>query len=104
MPEATPACLESHVGSGVKGSAQDPNNGMTASLPLGSTHGLQIFVVWPGGGFSWDQTALGNRVSRPTSAQPWECVYMCVHTPTYTRASVEVSKLQTKVFYRGVLK
>lgn len=26
-----------------------PHNGKTASLPLGSTHGLQIFVVWPVG-------------------------------------------------------
>ena len=62
------------------------------------------FCSLASGGFSWDQTALGNRVSRPTRTQPWECVYMCVHTPTYTHASVEVSKLQTKVFYRGVLR
>lgn len=62
------------------------------------------FCSLASGGFSWDQTALGNRISRPTRAQPWERVYVCVYMPSYTHASVEVSKLQTKVFYRGALK
>lgn len=36
-------------------------------------------------------------MSRVTRAQPCEFVYVRAHTPAYTRASVEVSKLQTSV-------
>ena len=84
MPEATPTCLESRFSSGVKGSAQDPNNGMTTSLPLGSAHGLHIFVVWPVGA-SLGIKRLWGIVSRPTRAQPWERVYVvCAQAHIYT--------------------
>lgn len=76
---------------------------MTASLPLGSTRGLQIFVVWPVGASPGIKQLWEIEFPDPPGLSPGN-VCTCVHTPTYTRASVEVSKLQTKVFYRGALK
>lgn len=71
-------CLESRFGSGVKGSTQDPNNGMTASLPLGSTHGLQIFVVWPAGASPGIKRLSGIEFPDPPGLSPGNlCKCMC---------------------------